>query len=133
MPAPFFLLDVLVVLAVLFVLGLAFSGAPRRSLRGLGLLLLLAFGCGSEKKAAPVAACDGASSLRIAVQPGDYLHVVADQESRDAVLTLFDPRGRQLLKVDSLTAESEPHLPAEEVHWVADSPGELRIELTLPA
>jgi CHAT domain-containing protein/tetratricopeptide (TPR) repeat protein len=48
-------------------------------------------------------------------------------------LTLFDPHGRQLLQVDSLTAASAPPWPAEEIHWVADAPGELRIELTLPA
>ncbi len=112
----------------------------------LALLLLFALGCRGEKKAAPAPAasrqsrspaaapapaCDGASSLRIAVQPGDYVHAVADQGPRDVALTLFDPRGQQLLKVDSLTAESEPHLPAEEVHWVADSPGDLRVVLTL--
>ncbi len=56
---------------------------------------------------------------------------MADQGARDIELTLVDPRGRQLLKVDSLTAETEPHLPAEEIHWVADAPGELRIELKL--
>ncbi len=57
---------------------------------------------------------------------------MADQESRDAVLILFDPRGRQILKVDGLTAASAPPWPAEEIHWVADAPGELRVELTLP-
>jgi tetratricopeptide (TPR) repeat protein len=57
--------------------------------------------------------------------------VVADQESRDIVLTLFDPRGRQLLKIDSLIAPRPYPYPAEEIHWVADAPGRLRIELTL--
>lgn len=56
---------------------------------------------------------------------------MAGQGARDAGLTLFDPRGRKQPQVDSLTAEVEPHLPAEEVHWVADAPGEIRIELTL--
>ena len=112
-------------------------------IRCLGLLLLLfGLGCRGEKKAAPAASrqahspaaaapaplCEG-SVLRVAVQAGDYVHAVADQGARDVVLTLSDPRG-QLLRVDSLTAESEPHLPAEEVHWVADAPRELRIELT---
>lgn len=115
--------------------------------RGLGLLLLLSLGCRGEKAApaasrparspaaavAPAPTCDGSPILRIAVQPGDYIHAVADQESRDAILTLFDPHGRQLLRVDSLTATSSPPWPAEEVHWVADAPGELRIELTLSA
>jgi CHAT domain-containing protein/tetratricopeptide (TPR) repeat protein len=57
------------------------------------------------------------------------VHAVADQGARDVALILSDPRGRQLLHVDSLTAESELHLPAEEVHWVADAPGDLRIAL----
>jgi CHAT domain-containing protein/Flp pilus assembly protein TadD len=48
-------------------------------------------------------------------------------------LALFGPGGRQLLQIDSLTAASAPPWPAEEIHWVADAPGELRIELTLPA
>ncbi|HEY2292308.1 MAG TPA: CHAT domain-containing tetratricopeptide repeat protein [Thermoanaerobaculia bacterium] len=73
----------------------------------------------------------GSPVLRIAVQPGDYIHAVADQGPRDVALTLFDSRGRQLLKVDSLTAETAPRRPAEEIHWVADAPGELRIELSL--
>lgn len=103
-------------------------------IRGLGVLLLCGLGCRGEEKAAPAArapACDGSPVLRIPAQPGDYLHVIADQESRDIILTLFDPRGRPLLRVDSLTAAGTPSLPAEEVHWVADAPGELRIELTL--
>jgi len=56
---------------------------------------------------------------------------VAGQESRDVVLTLFDPGGRQLLRADSLTAPGTAPVQAEEIHWVADAPGELRIELTL--
>jgi CHAT domain-containing protein/tetratricopeptide (TPR) repeat protein len=54
---------------------------------------------------------------------------VADQDSRDVILTLFDPRGRQLLHVDSLNAARTAPWPPEEIHWVADAPGELRIEL----
>src|SRR4051812_4753818 len=120
------------------------SKAPRRVLPGLGLLLLFGLGCRGEKRATPTASrqahrpavaapalrCDGASVLKIAVQPGDYLHAVADQAVQDVTLTLFDSGGRQLLKVDSLTAKAAPPLPAEEIHWVADAPGELRIELT---
>jgi tetratricopeptide (TPR) repeat protein len=103
---------------------------------GLGLLLLFGLGCRGEETAAPaalVSACDGSPVLRIAAQPGDYIHAVAGQESRDVQLTLFDPRGRQLLQVDSYTAAPAPPWPAEEVHWVAGSPGELQIALTLPA
>jgi len=96
------------------------------------LLLLLLLACHSEKKAAaPGPICVGSPVLRIAVQPGDYIHAVADQGPRDVALTLFDSRRRQLLKVDSFTAETAPHWPAEEIHWVADAPGELRIELSL--
>jgi CHAT domain-containing protein/tetratricopeptide (TPR) repeat protein len=113
--------DVLAVLAALYVLGLARARAPRTL-----LLALLLLGCRGK---APF--CVGSPTLRIAVQPGDDVHAVADQGPRDVALTLFDSRGRQLLKVDSLTAETEPRLPAEEIHWVADAPGELRIELSL--
>jgi CHAT domain-containing protein/tetratricopeptide (TPR) repeat protein len=105
--------------------------------------LLCTLGCRGEKAHAPAArqparpssaatpapACTGDPVLRIAVQTGQYIHAVADQESSDVVLTLFGPRGLQLLKVDSLTAAPAPPFPAEEVHWVADGPGELRIEL----
>ena len=55
---------------------------------------------------------------------------MAEQGARDVALTLSDPRGRKLLQVDSYTAEVEPRLPAEEVHWVADAPGELRVTMT---
>ncbi len=100
---------------------------------GFGLLLLLGLGCRGEEKAAPAVpapACEGSLTLRVAVQPGDYLHAVAGQESQDVTLTLFDPRGRQLLQVDSLIAPGTVPRPPEEIHWVADAPGELRIELT---
>jgi CHAT domain-containing protein/tetratricopeptide (TPR) repeat protein len=111
---------------------------------GLGLLLLFGLGCGGEEKAAPAAAvsvpapapalaCEGSPTLRIVVQPGDYLHVVAGQDSREVVLTLFDPGGRQLLRVDSLIAPGTSPQPPEEIHWVVDVPGELRVELTLLA
>lgn len=93
--------------------------------------MLFSLGCRGDKKAAP--AYDGPSSLRIAVQPGEYLHVVADQQSRDAILILSDSRGRQLLKVDSLTATAVPPWPAEEIHWVADAAGTLRIDLRIDA
>src|SRR4051812_16709218 len=113
--------DVLAVLAVLYVLGPARARAPRAL-----LLLLLLLGCRGRT---PL--CVGSPVLRIAVQPGDYVHAVADQGPRDVALTLYDSHGRQLLKVDSLTAETEPRLPSEEIYWVADAPGELRIELSL--
>ncbi len=57
---------------------------------------------------------------------------MAGQESGDVVLTLSGPGGRQLLEVDSLNPVGVPPLRAEEVHWVAETPGELRIALTLP-
>src|SRR4051812_5287790 len=120
--------DVLWVLWVLLVLGLARARPPR------ALILALPpppAGGGKKNPAAPAPFCVGSPVLRIAVQPGDYIHAVADQGPRDVALTLFDSRGRQLLKVDSLTAETAPHRPAEEIHWVADAPGELRIELSL--
>ena len=109
---------------------------------GLGLLVLLGLGCRGEETAtparrparapaAPALSCDGVSVLRIAVQPGEYLHAVADQDTQDVVLILFDSGGRQLLRVDSMTAPtSPPPWPPEEVHWVADAPGEIRIALT---
>lgn len=98
------------------------------------LVLLLTLACRGEEKPAPVAPasiCEGSPVLRIAVQPGDYLHAVAGQEARDAVLTLFGPGGRQLLQVDSVTTTTAPPWPAEEIHWVADVPGEIQAELTL--
>ncbi|HEX3532004.1 MAG TPA: CHAT domain-containing tetratricopeptide repeat protein [Thermoanaerobaculia bacterium] len=111
------------------------------------LLFLCVLGCRGEKKTVPSASrparatvaatpapvCVGASSLSIPVQPGDYIHAVAGQESRDVALKLFDPQGRQLLRIDSLVAPATHPLPAEEIHWVADAPGELRIELTVPS
>jgi CHAT domain-containing protein/Flp pilus assembly protein TadD len=68
--------------------------------------------------------------LRLTVQPGDYFHVAANQDARDIALTLFDAR-RPLLQVDSFNAAESPPYPAEEIHWVADAAGMLRIELTL--
>ena len=82
----------------------------RLAIGSLGLLLLFGLGCRGEEKAAPAvpavpaatASCAGSRVLRIAVQPGDYVHAVADQGARDIALALSDPRGRQLLQVDSL-------------------------------
>ena len=108
---------------------------------GLLLLLLFHLGCRGEEAAGkpasrpsrvPAPACVGEPILRTAVQPGEYLHVAADQQDRDIALTLFDPRGRQLLQVDSLIPPKAPPSP-EEVHWVADAAGEIWIELTLLA
>jgi CHAT domain-containing protein/Tfp pilus assembly protein PilF len=102
------------------------------SLSSLGsLLLLFSLGCRGEKAAsvAPAPACEGSPTLRVAVQPGDYLHAVAGQESQDVTLTLFDHGGRQLLKVDSLNAPGTSPQPPEEIHWVSEAPGDLRIEL----
>lgn len=102
-------------------------------IQGLGLLLLFGLGCRGDEKTAPAVpapACEGSTVLRIAVQPGDYVHAVANQDARDVVLTVSGPGGRQLLKVDSLTILGAPTQPAEEIHWVADTPGELRIALT---
>lgn len=68
--------------------------------------------------------------LRIAARPGEYLHAVADQRTADVVLTVSDPGGRRL-QVDSMTAPaSPPPWPPEEVHWVAEAPGEVRVALT---
>ena len=78
--------------------------------------------------AAPTPSCEG---LNLTVRPGDYIHAVADQNDREVVLTLLDPHGRQLLQVDGLNAAKSPPHPAAEIHWVADAPGELRIELTV--
>jgi CHAT domain-containing protein/tetratricopeptide (TPR) repeat protein len=111
-----------------------FSPGQRPGLAlGLGLLLLCGLGCRGKEKAAPAVPtpiCAGSPILRIAVQPGDYLHAVAGQESQDVGLVLFDPRGRQLLQVDSLIAPGTSPQPPEEIHWVAETPGEFRIELT---
>jgi len=48
-------------------------------------------------------------------------------------LTLSGPGGQLILTVDTLGAPGAPHLPTEEVHWVADAPGEVRIALTSAA
>ncbi len=58
---------------------------------------------------------------------------MADQGARDISLILSNPQGRQLLKIDSMTAESKPRLPAEDLHWVADAPGEIQIVLNPPS
>jgi len=115
-------------------------------LPSLGLLLLFGLGCRGGEKAAPVAksrpvrpsvpaapapSCDGSPVLRVAVQPGNYLHAMASQDDREVVLTLLDPGDRQLLRVEGLNAAKAPPYPAAELHWVADAPGELRIELTV--
>jgi CHAT domain-containing protein/Flp pilus assembly protein TadD len=106
-------------------------------IRGLapGVLLLLSLGCGGRGKTAPVAPVPAVPPpvLRVTVQAGDYVHAVADQGAREVSLTLSDPQGHQLLQADSLTAEAEPNLPAEEIHWVADAPGEIRVALKLLA
>ncbi|HEY0781986.1 MAG TPA: CHAT domain-containing tetratricopeptide repeat protein [Thermoanaerobaculia bacterium] len=58
---------------------------------------------------------------------------MAGQASRDIALTLSDARGRQLLRVDSLTVPNASPVPPEEIHWVADESGDVRIDLTLLA
>ena len=104
------------------------------------MILLASLGCRGEERPAPAAnrpapaaarapVCDGSPVLRIPVQAGEYLHAVADQRTQDVVLTLSDSSGRQLLRVDGLTAASRPPFPPEEIHWVAEAPGEIRIAL----
>jgi len=61
---------------------------------------------------------------------GDFVHAVAEQGTRDVAVTLFDPGGRQLLTVDSLT-RTDASLPDEEVYGVAETTGEHRLEVVL--
>jgi CHAT domain-containing protein len=107
--------------------------AHRRLFLALTLGLLLPnLSCHRETPpAVPVPFCEGRSVLQITVPPGEYVHVIADQQERDAVLTLADAAGRRLLRVDSLVAAPAPPWPAEEVHWVAPAGGPVRIELTV--
>jgi len=119
----------------------------------LGVLLLFSLGCRGEKTGergasrarprGPVgqaarksstairpSVCEEPRVLRLPVRKGDYVHFIAEQGARDVAVTLFGPGGRRLLTVDSVIAAEAPW-PAEEVHWVADAPGELRLEVEL--
>jgi CHAT domain-containing protein/tetratricopeptide (TPR) repeat protein len=123
-------------------MGRCASACP--ALLGLCLLLLAGSGCRREARGGqsasravsasaaaprPKPTCVGRTTLRFFARRGEYIHAVAEQGSRDVSVTLFDPGG-QLLTVDSLAAAGAPW-PAEEVHWIAETTGDHRLEVAL--
>jgi CHAT domain-containing protein/tetratricopeptide (TPR) repeat protein len=62
---------------------------------------------------------------RIALAPGQFLHVLAEQRGVDVALTLRAASGRDLLDVDSPNGESGP----EHLYFVAESAGPYLLEV----
>jgi CHAT domain-containing protein/Tfp pilus assembly protein PilF len=69
------------------------------------------------------------------VERGEYLTIATAQGTRDVEVILADSAGKQRLAIDSLAAASASStlLPDEELHWVAEAAGEVRIEARLVA
>ena len=62
---------------------------------------------------------------RIALHPGQFLHLLADQHGVDVALALRDPSGSDLLTVDSPNSESGP----EHLYFIAPSAGAYLLEV----
>lgn len=88
------------------------------------LLLLLLLAVGFDRTLVVLHARD-AHSFRIDLAAGDYLHFVVRQRGVDLVATVFDPAGRQLFDVDTLTGDRSD----EHVFLVADRAGPYRIRV----
>ena len=67
----------------------------------------------------------GTEVYRTALSAGDYLRLVVDQQGVDLVVALTDPRGQELLEVDSPNGAHGP----ETVFAVAETTGDHFIEL----
>lgn len=57
--------------------------------------------------------------------PGELLHVLVEQQGVDVALSLRDPRGKEILRVDSPNGEHGP----EELLQIAEIPGSYRVEI----
>ncbi|HEX7183105.1 MAG TPA: CHAT domain-containing tetratricopeptide repeat protein [Thermoanaerobaculia bacterium] len=66
-----------------------------------------------------------AASFLIRLSPGDYLHLVVNQQGVDVVAILFDPAQREVLRADGPTGAEGP----EPVHAVARAEGRHRLEV----
>ncbi|MCP4660021.1 MAG: CHAT domain-containing protein [bacterium] len=63
-------------------------------------------------------------AYRIALEAGEYLHLVVDQQGIDVVATLFSPESERLIAVDGLTGSRGP----ETILWLAEASGDYRLE-----
>ena len=64
-------------------------------------------------------------AYRVALQAGDFLHVIADQKGIDVVLAISGPDGKDIVKMDSLNGSFGP----ENVSIIASEAGMYRIEV----
>jgi CHAT domain-containing protein len=64
-------------------------------------------------------------TYRIALKPGQFVHVVVKQKGIDVVLTPIDPNGRRLVEIDRWSDLQGP----ESVSWIAESPGVYELEI----
>src|SRR5262245_28332562 len=62
---------------------------------------------------------------KIALEAGQYLHLVVDQKGIDVIVTLLDPAGKKLVEVDSPVGAYQP----ERVSITTDESGVYRPEL----
>ncbi len=78
------------------------------------------------QSAGPIALAMGEVHFRdFSLTPGETLHVVVEQQGLDVALSLHDPRGQEILKVDSPNGRYGP----EEILQIADLPGPYRVEI----
>ena len=61
----------------------------------------------------------------VSLKAGEYVEVVAEQQGLDVVLYLFDPAGKQVMKIDGTTGTEGP----ENLAWVAETGGAYRLEV----
>jgi CHAT domain-containing protein/Tfp pilus assembly protein PilF len=62
---------------------------------------------------------------QITLAAGQYLHLIVEQQGIDVVVVLFEPDGKQLVKVDGPYGPQGP----ESVHWVTEMAGSYRLEV----
>ena len=68
---------------------------------------------------------DQTHTYQIALNPGQFVHVVVNQKGIDVVLTLIDPNGRRLVELDRWSDLQGP----ESVSWIAESSGVYELEI----
>lgn len=78
------------------------------------------------ESAEPIALDAGEVHFRdFSLAPGEILHVLVEQQGLDVALSLRDPQGKEILRVDSPNGEHGP----EEILQIAELPGSFRLEI----
>ncbi len=65
---------------------------------------------------------------RVALERGEFVHIVVEQKGVDVAVTLYDPNGKKVLEVDSPNGTQGPEI----VFAIAEETGQYRVEVAKP-